>query len=372
MKKIRTVLSLLITLGFISTLVGGVGNVFGNPDDVLVTFEGATDGDNYIASKTNLVVSSGRVTLAEDCSSYDCAELNGSGVCVAKAIGEYDLPACRKCDGISLSSVNYSDNTQDTTGPNTCSAACVKCSGGSCVSQSLGEDLFNSCSSVTCTNYIYGWGGNSCLKYSGSTANNGDCSGSGTCCGVLDSCGGAGAVSASCGSAGCKKACVAGAPVSSYDIVAEVCYTSGQQGCASGYVCNSTGTCEVCQCSDGTACGSTNTVGGDVLYCDSGRKMWTITASQSYNWDSSITYCNNLVYAGYSDWFLPDKDVLLSLGISACGGFPCAPAWDSNASLDQYWSSSVLGSRGIYVWFRYGWTNIAYKSTLYHVRCVRP
>ena len=61
MKKIRTVLSLLIVLGFISTLVGGVGDVFGNPDGVTDNF----DNENYIASKTNLVVSGGQVMLEE-------------------------------------------------------------------------------------------------------------------------------------------------------------------------------------------------------------------------------------------------------------------------------------------------------------------
>ena len=65
MKKIRTVLGLLIILGFLSTFVGGVRDVFGNPDGVTVEFEGASDADNYIELKTNLVVTGGRVVLGQ-------------------------------------------------------------------------------------------------------------------------------------------------------------------------------------------------------------------------------------------------------------------------------------------------------------------
>lgn len=73
MKKIRRVLTLLIILGFISTLVGGVGDVFGNPDGVTDDF----DNENYIASRPNLVVSGGQVKLSEFLPSDYCATHNG-------------------------------------------------------------------------------------------------------------------------------------------------------------------------------------------------------------------------------------------------------------------------------------------------------
>ena len=69
MKKVRTGLALLVVLGFISTLVGGVGHVFGNPGGVTDYFDDVNnpegDPEYYIDSTTNLVVSGGQVMLEE-------------------------------------------------------------------------------------------------------------------------------------------------------------------------------------------------------------------------------------------------------------------------------------------------------------------
>lgn len=170
---------LVIGTGIFYLIVRAAGQNF--VVDTFYTNNPESNPEYYIASKTNLVVTGGQVKLNQDCSSYGgCAELNGSGVCVAKAAGEYSLPACKKCDGVSLYPVNFSDNTQDTTSPNTCSAACVKCSGGSCVNQSSSEDLFAHCGTTEC--------------YTG------NCNGSGSCgyyvsgernCSVCKTCNGA-------------------------------------------------------------------------------------------------------------------------------------------------------------------------------------
>jgi hypothetical protein len=48
---------------------------------------------------------------------------------------------------------------------------------------------------------------------------------------------------ASCKSAACRKACPAGALVTDYDTIAEVCHTSGRQLCALGFQCNFEGEC---------------------------------------------------------------------------------------------------------------------------------
>ena len=57
----------------------------------------------------------------------DCSINSDAGECVAKAAGQYDLPACQTCNGSSLTHVS-SDN-------NTSCGTCQFCQSGSCVSQ---------------------------------------------------------------------------------------------------------------------------------------------------------------------------------------------------------------------------------------------
>jgi hypothetical protein len=76
-----------------------------------------------------------------------CAEPDGQGGCKPRAAGEYGLPACQRCDGISLEPVFFANNTQDSEGSNRCNQTCKKCNGsGSCINQASGEDLFSQCS----------------------------------------------------------------------------------------------------------------------------------------------------------------------------------------------------------------------------------
>ncbi len=97
--------------------------------------------------------------------------------------------------------------------------------------------------------YIYGWGTSnplSCRVESSSTPKY--CDGAGSCRSTAVECawqdienGQSG--TAVCGSSACKKACPNEGAATSYDTVAEVCYTSGQQSCSAGYECDATGTC---------------------------------------------------------------------------------------------------------------------------------
>jgi len=122
--------------------------------------------------------------------------------------------------------------------------------------------------------------------------NNGNCNGSGACYGIVDSCTGLGAVSASCGSAGCKKACVATEPATSYDTVAEVCYTSDQHSCSTCKGCNASGTCaNVSECNNCYGClGSCSwCYSGSCYSCD-----WTYTGEyhESGGWPGGPSpYC---------------------------------------------------------------------------------
>ncbi len=103
----------------------------------------------------------------------------------------------------------------------------------------------------------------------------------------------------------------------------------------------------------------------DIVWYDHGGNMWSISAklgnrwsAQSMTWNDAISYCNNLNYAGKSDWRLPTWQQLRNdFGVSACGwGYAsdffsadqkeqsaCRHGWDST-SYDNlspyYWSSS--------------------------------
>ena len=167
---------------------------------------------------------------------------DGAGNCGCQEIACNPLNECKigvtLCDGITC------NETGDEMLGDDCTGTCQACNGsGSCENTVVGQDYQNECSPYVCTDYIGGWSGNDCLKYSSTTDNNGDCFGNGSCAAVVDSCTGLGVVSASCGSAECKKACPVGDLATSYDDVSEICYTSGGGTCAGGEVCGAGGTC---------------------------------------------------------------------------------------------------------------------------------
>lgn len=66
--------------------------------------------------------------------------------------------------------------------------------------------------------------------------------------------------------------------------------------------------------------------------CNSGNKL---------NWTNSITYCNDLAFAGYTDWRLPNITELFSITNHETYN----PAiWDSFTNVkydDNYWSSTT-------------------------------
>lgn len=62
--------------------------------------------------------------------------------------------------------------------------------------------------------------------------------------------------------------------------------------------------------------------------------------SGTMTWDSAIDFCNNLTYAGKSDWFLPNKDQLAAMYSQK--------AFFADVQAEWYWSSTPysIGSYG--------------------------
>ncbi|MFA6435102.1 MAG: DUF1566 domain-containing protein [Elusimicrobiales bacterium] len=119
--------------------------------------------------------------------------------------------------------------------------------------------------------------------------------------------------------------------------------------------------------------------GSSVTVDDLTGLMWVSTGSNNggtANWTTALTSCENSVYAGYSDWRLPNLKELHSI---VNYGASAAPYIDGNAfpnTVSGYWSSTVRVS------FSTGALYVDFNSAgmIYHsiktlnglrVRCVR-
>ena len=110
---------------------------------------------------------------------------------------------------------------------------------------------------------------------------------------------------------------------------------------------------------------------------DQNRKlMWQDDASvktTTKDWSGAINYCDNLSFAGYSDWRLPSHTELLSI-VDKTKYNPAIKTGFKNIASDFYWSSSpyVSGSSGAWVVnFYNGYDYGGPKSNSHLVRCVR-
>ena len=91
------------------------------------------------------------------------------------------------------------------------------------------------------------------------------------------------------------------------------------------------------------------------------------------NWDDAIKHCQNLTFAGYSDWRLPTIDELLSITDDTKYN-PAIKTGFKNVTAGYYWSSSpsVSDSSGAWnVYFKNGDDSWIFKGFKFLVRCVR-
>ena len=104
------------------------------------------------------------------------------------------------------------------------------------------------------------------------------------------------------------------------------------------------------------------------------KLMWQDDSSASStdkNYTDAIEHCENLDFAGYTDWYLPSVDELKS--IVKAENYPRSIVKEfQNVYADYYWSSTEYSSELAWiVLFIYEDASYYHKSDPSHVRCVR-
>ena len=129
-------------------------------------------------------------------------------------------------------------------------------------------------------------------------------------------------------------------------------------------------------------------INGDEVVTDSTTGlMWQKNYGTKTLWEQALYYCEHLVYAGYSDWRLPNRNELLSLvdynKSSPASSFPgiYPSTSDVYSSTSQFYG---IGADGIFggsgnmfsIYFHYGYALLNPKANMYRyydepVYCVR-
>ena len=100
--------------------------------------------------------------------------------------------------------------------------------------------------------------------------------------------------------------------------------------------------------------------------------MWQKTYEEDKAWQAALSYCENLDYAGYTDWRLPNKDELMTLvnydKYSPASNFPGMTA-------NRFWTSTSRSNypeRAFNIWLSTGRIDTRHKTDYsYYVKCVR-
>lgn len=115
----------------------------------------------------------------------------------------------------------------------------------------------------------------------------------------------------------------------------------------------------------------------ETVYDPTTKLMWQDNKevkSEERDWQDAIDFCNNLSFAGYNDWRLPDIKELLSI-TDMTKYDPAIKSGFQNVDTEEgYWSSSPHANISLFarwVLFKDGGDRSMGKRANYLVRCVR-
>ncbi len=114
----------------------------------------------------------------------------------------------------------------------------------------------------------------------------------------------------------------------------------------------------------------------ETVSCSESKLMWqdnSETKTIEKSWSDAIEHCEDLSFAGYSDWRLPNKNELLSI-VDRSKYAPAINGAFENTTSNSYWSSTSHASstnRAWIVYFYGGGTGNYNKGNSGYVRCVR-
>jgi hypothetical protein len=104
--------------------------------------------------------------------------------------------------------------------------------------------------------------------------------------------------------------------------------------------------------------------------------VWTasaaaLTSPKTMNWSNAIINSEALVYAGFSDWRLPNVKELQSIADYS----RVSPAIDplfTNTQSDYYWSGTTCAANTDYAWYVFFYYGYVYDGAKTHELYVRP
>ncbi len=97
-------------------------------------------------------------------------------------------------------------------------------------------------------------------------------------------------------------------------------------------------------------------------------------SAATYNWSGALQHAEGALFAGYSDWRLPNSKELASLVETSCYSPAINTTLFPNTATSGYWSSSPYANRSDYAWgvnFGNGYANAYDKSPYPYARLVR-